>query len=88
MNLETGNKQNGSKSTNHESQTMSFWTRAGKQNFPRGPLSWLTEQKNPVKIQSKHYLQFFAIKKTLTYNVDEKIHFIWKKCIQIKNRIR
>ena len=38
-NLETRNKQNGSKSTNHESQTMTFLTRASKHMFP--------EQKNP-----------------------------------------
>ena len=30
-NLETWNKQNGTKSTNHKSQTMTFWTRTSKQ---------------------------------------------------------
>ena len=30
-NLETPNKQNGSKSTNHKSQTMTFWTHTSKQ---------------------------------------------------------
>ena len=33
MNLETQNKQGGLKSTNHESQTMTFWTRASKHMF-------------------------------------------------------
>ena len=33
--LETRNKQNGSKSTNHESQTMTFWTHASKYVFPK-----------------------------------------------------
>ena len=34
-NLETQNKQGGLKSTNHESQTMTFWTRASKHMFPK-----------------------------------------------------
>ena len=34
-NLATRNKRSGSKSTNHESQTMTFWTRAGKHVFPK-----------------------------------------------------
>ena len=35
------NSQNGSKSTNHKSQTMTFWTRWNKLLFLRGPLRWL-----------------------------------------------
>ena len=33
--------QNGSKSTNHRSPTMTFWTRFSKAVFLRGPLRWL-----------------------------------------------
>ena len=34
-NLETRNKQNGLQTNNHESQTMTFWTRASKHMFPK-----------------------------------------------------
>ena len=52
MNLETRNKQNGSKSTNHESQTMTFWTRASKHVFPKRSFKMIDGTEKP-KIASK-----------------------------------
>ena len=34
------NSQNGSKSTNHKSQTMTFWTRWSKLSFPKRSTDW------------------------------------------------
>ena len=42
--LKHRNTQNGSKSTNHKSQPMTFWTCC----FLRGPLRWLTAAKNVI----------------------------------------
>ena len=50
--LKHRNKPNGSKSTNHKSKTMAFWTVSANVCFLRDPLRWLTEQKNPKFLRS------------------------------------
>ena len=52
-NLETRNKQNGSKSTNQESQTMAFWTRASKHVFPKRSAKMIDGTEKP-KICKPH----------------------------------
>ena len=44
MDLETPKKQNGSKSTNHELQTMTFKTLASKQVFPKRSANRKTQE--------------------------------------------
>ena len=53
-NLETRNKQKGSKSTNHEPQTMTFWTQASKHVFPKESAKMIdrTEKPNICKTHS------------------------------------
>ena len=52
-NLETRNQQNWSKSTNHESQTMTFWTRASKHVFPKRSAKMIDGTEKP-KICKTH----------------------------------
>ena len=57
-NLETRNKQNGSKSTNHESQTVTFWTRASNHLFPKRSAKMIdgTEKnRNPSKRETTNF---------------------------------
>ena len=60
-NLETRNKKNGSKFTNHLSQTMTFWARSSKYVFPKRSAK-ITDGTEKAKIPSK-----FA-KRTVRYN--------------------
>ena len=46
--LKHRNTQNGSKSANHKSENMNFWTCKSKVLFPRGPLRWLMAAKNAI----------------------------------------
>ena len=50
----TWNKQNGSKSTNHESQTMTFWTHASKYVFTKRSAKMIdgTEKPKMCKMHS------------------------------------
>ena len=45
-NLDTRNKQNGSKSTNHKSETMNFWTRTSTHVFPKRSAKMIDGTKN------------------------------------------
>ena len=45
--LETRNKQNGSKSTKHESQTKTFWTHANKHVFPKRSVKMIDGTEKP-----------------------------------------
>ena len=52
-NLETRNQQNWSRSTNHESQTMTFWTPASKHVFPKRSAKMIDGTEKP-KICKTH----------------------------------
>ena len=57
-NLETRNKQNGSKSTNHESQAVTFWTRASNHVFPKRSAKMIDgtgKTRNPSKRETTNF---------------------------------
>ena len=55
-NLETRNKQNGSKSTNHKSETMNFWTRTSTHVFPKRSAKMIDgpKRQNSLKVCKTH----------------------------------
>jgi len=73
--LKPRNKQNGSKSTNHDRKTWPFDPAEVSFCFPRGPLRWLTAAKNVnrwlrFEFQSSHVIENSnkALKGKLEYN--------------------
>ena len=55
--LKHRNTQNGSKSTNLKSQTMTYWTRSSKLLFPKGSAKVINSSENSVKRQLAFELQ-------------------------------
>ena len=80
--LKQRNTQNGSKSTNHKSQTMTFWTCEVKLSFLRGLLRWLTAAKNAIVAWLLNFRIRTFVKRAVNRRSQFAVYATWKHTLR------
>ena len=81
--LKHRNKPNGSKSTNHKSQTMTFWTGSSKRVFPKRSAKMINGTKKPPVLLVK--VELFRWRKTGSKRVPQ--HYLHRKSLNLSVKL-